>query len=634
MAYPYYCVDCGRKFKGENISFNLSRMLELERGDKGTERAHGIDAAGDYDDPLTLYATWEELCRYIVKSGVAYAENQETRLLRITLEDVMELFARNAKDSDTGQKIREMEIENIWEGEFVKDLRKDSSQSDSDMQKDAVLVGRRMEANFKKRESGGKEAEDPCGEKKNYYKEVLVLPEYMGNSDGMVVYTLRYTSSLNERNMESFRYGGKEIRGYCPCCHAPVLLGTGKYRHLLIGFIGSSRAGKTSLIVAMLLELLNNPAAGFPNALELVDSRFESLKRQKILYQKGWKIEKTQPQSVKDSFNASVRLGNRNGKGEFVVLTFVDIAGELCLNADKEFDSEAIKKYPLIDRCNLYLFCTCLSDKGFEKDGGKPIDEGIFKIIDGIEQAFARRRESIPPIGIVFTKADIVEVGELGRPVKENPFRKIAVEVEYFEKGKEMLSWLVRLYDMYHGRQEFDKPSEYVCKLFQDYQEKTYMSIFYCSATGRKTDQLDEQLEVIPQNFDEQGKEIHFKSANVDVLLWWILRVVGCVPTKEKGAYCCHDVPLYGEAFDVGDLYGMDNEQVRQVWPWNKWKERTEAVYSLFLNQSGLDKKLANAVRAEKRANPVMCFLNRFSGDAVERKNLKEVKKYIRNGVV
>lgn len=649
MIYSYYCVDCGRKLDGGNITFNLSRMLGLAREERGQGEAGGARKSENFDDPLTLYATWQELEKYIVKSHAAVPENGNARVVRVTLQDVMEMFAQKAKNQDVKQKIQELNITDIWKGKFVDELKKDSVEENFDIQRKAEELGTLLEANFQKEESNSEksETENPGGEKTKYYKEILVAPEFIENMNGAwggnSVYTLRYTTgSLNERHLEGFRYAGKGIRGYCPICHAPVLQGTGKYRHLPIGFIGGFRAGKTSLIIAMLFELQNNLDSGLPNATVLADSRIENLKRQQMLYQKGWQIEKTQPHSVQDSFNASVRVKNENGRGEYTVLTLVDIAGELCLNKNGEFDSDAVKKYPLIDQCALYLFCTCISDAGFTTDGGKPIGGDIFPIVNGIVSAFERRNEGIPPFGIVFTKADYVDSKEEENSASDtpsqnirserNPFREIKCNTKYFSQGKEMHENLINIFDKYQKERDYKDSLQWACRLFQEYKEKIYMSFFYCTATGKKTTSLEDKivrLEDISQNKDDKGHEIHFRAAKVDVLLWWILTVTGCVPVEREKGYCCYDVPIYSEAFAMGRRRMQGSSKVRQEWPWEEWKERNAAVVQLFLNHSELDEKLADIIKADREGSRIICALKKVFGITMDRKFLKEVTKYI-----
>ena len=55
----------------------------------------------------------------------------------------------------------------------------------------------------------------------------------------------------------SFFLPREKIRGYCPECNKPVLDGSGKYEHFLVGFLGAQSAGKTSLFVSMINDLPN-----------------------------------------------------------------------------------------------------------------------------------------------------------------------------------------------------------------------------------------------------------------------------------------------------------------------------------------------------------------------------------------
>lgn len=633
MIYSYYCVDCGRKLDGGNIAFNLSRMLGLERKMETQSTADGVKQSvylkDNFNDPFTLYISGKDLYSYARNSGIIQLENKKTVRIKITLRDVMELFAEKARDKNIQEEILNMGMNDIGDGKFVLDLSGSSGQNEAALQKEAGVFGKRLRMIFDKYAENDKE-------KEAHYKEILISPEFIDSmSAPESFYTLRYSSNpLNEGKLENFFYEGDKIRGYCPYCHAPVLRGTGKYRHRLVGFIGGSRAGKTSLIIAMLVELMNNPKSGFPKVVELTDSRIKYRKRQKTLYQKGWKIEKTQPQSVRDSFNVSIWVENQNRKGEYVVLTLADIAGELCLNSDEKFDRDAIKNYPLIDQCNLYLLCTCISDAGFRVDGGKGgIENGISTIVDGIEESFSERNECFPPVGIVLTKADYVESVEKAEPVKENPFRddNIVRQDKYFSKGTEMLTRLGKIYDMHHDDSDYSRPLSWAGKLFQDYRKKTYLSILYCSATGRNAEIYSGDavaLAEIPYYTDARGNRLNFKAANVDVLLWWILQVIGCVPVKGSEGYCCYDIPMYGEGF-ASDKFKESNRQIRQEWPWEEWKMRNDAVYRLFLNQSELDVSLADIITKIQEDGPIIHFFKKLFGFSEKRQSLKAVEKYL-----
>ena len=626
MVYSYYCVDCGRKLEGGNIVFNLSSMLGLQ------------------EDPLTLFVSWKDLCSYARNSGITQFESKKTQYIKITLKDVMDLCAEKAENPSVKEKILNMEPDEIWEGKFILDLEI-SGQNESVAQREAKEFGNRLKRNFFRKmpekesaEAGENSEVSPDEKKKAYYKEVAVSPEFIEDEGGSAeIYTVYYSQDpSNTGKVDNFRYEGEEIRGYCPHCHAPVLRGTGKYRHIPVGFIGGSRAGKTSLIIAMILELLNNPESDFPEVRELADSRIKNLRRQKELYQKGWKIEKTLQDSIQDSFNASVLVRNQNGRGEYAVFTLVDIAGELCLHRDRQgreyFDVDAIRKYPLIDQCSLYLLCTCISDAGFREDGGGGgIGKGISEIMNGIADSFDRRGEWLPPVGIVLTKSDYVKEN-VKENVENNPFQNIVHKTDYFAEGKKMLTQLKRAYDTYHTNQDYKNPLMWACRLFQNYKAKTYMSIFYCSATGKNSipyKQGEKESDSIEQNYDSDKQEIHFQAENVEVLLQWIFRAAGCIPLKDNGSYCCYDIPVYGEAFLLDRDLPQRSGAVRQAWPWKDWQRRSEAVCALFLNQSELDNQLMEIIRADQEDNRVLRSLKGLLSRTADKKVWDVVNGYI-----
>ncbi len=153
----------------------------------------------------------------------------------------------------------------------------------------------------------------------------------------------------------------------CAKCGQLLSPDTGKAEELRILLQGSSRAGKTSCMIAVFDKLLENNylvETGFrselsegsgPNATDL--KRYHNWIRQELeYYRKGIKVEKTHTAVEKPiAYSLLVKIDDR----EFV-LTFVDMPGEYFDKADEQQQKEEnlLKLYlPIYDKCHVVWTC-------------------------------------------------------------------------------------------------------------------------------------------------------------------------------------------------------------------------------------------------------------------------------------
>lgn len=127
----------------------------------------------------------------------------------------------------------------------------------------------------------------------------------------------------------------------------------------------------------------------------------------------GWAVGKTDAQVVVEAYNATLLVTRRTGN-KTILLSFVDIAGELCYDQNiQDISLDALQSFPLITSCHLYMLCTCVSQMGYgnaeenERENAAAIDNrALIQIANGIYRQ-RNNQDSIPPMCIVITKVDM-----------------------------------------------------------------------------------------------------------------------------------------------------------------------------------------------------------------------------------
>lgn len=457
---------------------------------------------------------------------------------------------------------------------------------------------------------------------KNYHAFLCLEPEFFDGQPGSKqIYTLRYSLEKNPSNMQELNEPG-EFRGYCPHCGARVIKGAGKYPHRLIGLLGASSAGKTSTIISMLDDVMNHYdeyGLDFPGSY-LCDDRFEIIGWNLKLFRAGWSVLKTPEKAGKTTFNASMLLRSGTDLDNQQIITFVDIPGEQCYDWEtKQWRPEALKEFPLIGHCAIYLLCSCIDENAYGEIGenglGRQIDpDGILTIAEGLYGSLKMKQEyktepKLPPVCIIATKADLTE--EPAGEEKGTPFDHILRSRGAFLHREQV----EKLRDLYKSVQNesIRRPLNWYARTYDSMSKITYVSMMACSALGGTREQYTE---------DESGQEKTAGNTSVISLkkqvkknpinypcpmgmdhLWkWLLEVLGLTAISDEGGsetgflpqdtYILSDIPAWEDYYKTTSKI---KDGKRRVFDIDEAMNRIRAVKWLFLNSSQKDEELLRA---------------------------------------
>ena len=587
MIYKYYCVNCGNRFNGEEIKFDLSELIGLR--DAGDENSTANPAA------LIIPG---------VLKGNASACGQKLihgKLCPITLslKTFFTILAVNSDDMTraalTSCKYDDDDLRNVFES-LIK------------TNENIAVVQQQVDeyvAQIKKLFVLEKGKPDNSDDLSDYKRTFYVKPEFFENGRSEYIYTLEYTDDLNAANTKKIR-APEQIRGYCPKCGKPILLNAGKYPHVLVGLLGAQSAGKTTMILSMLQDILNHfseHGIELPKNV-LCDSRYKITRLNQRLFNNGWLPVKTQETGV-NSFNASLLLEAR-GSDRKLLVTFADIAGEQCYDPISDaIKLDAMQVFPLINSCDAYILCSCLdntqyvradeikesedaSTEGVKKEKRiKMPPQAVLRIADGIYdnlRDFRTAEYKTPPLCIVMTKADVVTDAK-AQPMATNPFDKIKYPRPYsFDSQLKNLSTTYKTF----GEDKIREPLEWCCKAFEMMNNKTYISMMACSATGRIGDTWTQEDKDPPLN--ENGT---FRSMGIYELVDWLFKVIGLSPVSVN--YRFEGVPSYNERY----LPARNGEKYRNDHFTNLGAgKRCEGVAHVFLNPTMTDGRIYKASMA------------------------------------
>lgn len=582
MFYDYYCTNCGHKNHGEEVVFNLAQMLDInpKEGDSGIFIEFTQKDLKDLADRQKLP------CRGRIQ-------------LEITLKDLLLYLSRNLETEADKKALKDLTYSDFIQTEKVANLLHSSRQSEEVTAETSrslldAIHSRLMIHQPPEEISDTEEWEDDTD---HYYMLCWMEPVYFPDTEE--IYTIHYSWEEKPVNLRTFEYV-TEIRGYCPKCRKPVLSGAGLYEHFLVGFLGAQSAGKTTLFVAMINELPNmflDLGIKLPSPSYLSDGeKYLKLKEAIELYSHGWMVKKTDAYATEgESFNASLIIESKYRK---ILLTFVDIAGELCYDIQKNTVSqEAFQRFPLIISCHLYILCTCVSQKGYGEMDEKSANIPNTALLEIAGEIYKRlnRPEGIPPMCLVITKVDMAKQkagGNSKASEKKNPFdhpdmpqipriTSSRMQKDRFNPYEQLLT-LRTLYEETEN-DDIRAALKWCCNAYINSRQMTYLSIASCSALGMQGRMYREDR---GDDFEHDGDK--FQPSRLEDVWAWILCSLGAIPVK-KG-YCFSHIPSYGEAYRIEHNKGIYN--VRTCYPISEEQRRTEGVYQLYLNPSLLDREL------------------------------------------
>lgn len=581
MIYKYYCTNCGYEIDGNDILFDLSQMLD-------------IHSEVETSSVFIPFSPWD-----LKNKAIEMNLPLEGRLrLEITLRDLLEYMSRDLDREIDRRAMREMKYSQFTPQNMVNLLSASSFQTEEVSAERVRYLVDAITAKMLVREYSGapEDQEEWEDEAVNHYAYCWVEPIFFEGTDE--IYTIRYSEEENPVNLKSFE-NIIEIRGYCPKCRKPVIKDAGRYEHKLVGFLGAQSAGKTSLFVSMINELPNlfgKLEIKLPVPLCLSDGKYDRLISAIELHKNGWAVPKTDAQGAAvESYNASLLIESASGRKE--LLTFVDIAGELCYDVKKDtVNQEAFQKFPLITSCHLYMLCTCVSQKGYgnaDEESATIPNTALLAIANAIYQNL-KNPEDVPPMCLVVTKVDMAESMGGSTQKEENPFntkgmpnipRNLAMK-----KGNaifhplEQLNILKTLFEQTDNGDVLEA-LRWCCNTYMNICDKTYFSMISCSALGMQGKKYDKDKDDLEKDGDT------FQAVRLDMVWAWILTNLGLMPVA-KNRYVFPAVPAYGEAYDLPTIGEELRSRVRCLCPLNDEKRRIDALGELFLNRSILDTRL------------------------------------------
>ena len=287
MAYNYYCVNCGNRFKGEEIKFDLFELIGLRKTDKAESKA----IQESLIIPGVLKGNAQQ-CKVKLEHGKRVP-------LTISLKTLFTILSVNG-DEMTRQALSQSKYDDNDLRAVFELLLRTNENKEVEQEKISEYVNQVRERFLleKGKEEGSK---DPADYKCTFY----VKPEFFENGKSEHIYTLEYALDKNAPNTTKIK-APQPIRGYCPACGEPILLNAGKYPHVLVGFLGAQSAGKTTMILSLLQELMMKFTEHgiYAPSIPLCDSRYNITRRNQKIFNNGWLPVKTVESGV-NSFNAS-----------------------------------------------------------------------------------------------------------------------------------------------------------------------------------------------------------------------------------------------------------------------------------------------------------------------------------------
>ena len=598
MIHKYYCVNCGKRFNGEDIRFDLTELIGLRNAEDENSTANPAALVR----PGVLMGN-AELCKQVLTHG-------KLTPLTMTLGTFFKILAVNCDDRTKQVLINCKYDENDLRIAFESLIK--SNENPEVLQQKVNEYVSRVKTLFvldNGKTIGSDEPED-------YKCTFWIEPEFFEDGHSKEIYTLKYAKDENDANPIHISAHGQPIRGYCPNCGKPILLNTGKYPHVLIGLLGASSAGKTTMILSIMQEIeINYDQYGieYPGTF-LCDSRFNILQQNQNLFNNGWLPVKTQETGV-NSFNASYVFKSAN-EDKNLLVTFADIAGEQCYDPKtKQIKMAAIRVFPLINNCDVYILCSCIDrtqyvkkdeleqndgagekitgnnrpSNGINKEKTNEISpQAVLAIAKGIYENLKISRKNdhkTPPLCIVMTKADVVN-GEEEQNVNNNPFNRIEVSPNYLYKAQ-----LTNLSTIYKTTETYDvkEPLEWCCKAYDEMKRKTYVSMMACSATGRVGDTWTNKSIDPPMNLNGS-----FSSIGINSLVDWIFKVIGLSSVTRGYKFDC--IPSYDEAY-----VGTNGAQINRDEHFTIQSAgfRCTCIPYVFLNKTMADDYVLAALRGE-----------------------------------
>lgn len=579
MIYDYYCTNCGNKLYGTDIVFDLAQILDL-----GSERFIKFS-------PVDLREVAE-------RNNQPLVNGQKIRL-KITLFDLLGYIGQDfdTRDQEAMQELSYSAFSNADGQNQMKNLLQGNSMQNEEVQDEKIKNWiDAITAKVKLQEKTDSEMSDEEWPQDTSHYELYFWVEPVCFEGSEEIYTIKYSMEENPANLLPFSYQKKIIRGYCPKCNEPIADGSGKYEHLLVGFLGAASAGKTSLFVSMINDVCHySEQLGIELPEILCDGKYDKIMSAIKLNKYGWAVGKTDAKAVVEAYNATLLVTRRTGN-RTILLSFVDIAGELCYDQNiQDISLETLQSFPLITSCHLYMLCTCVSQMGYgnaeenEKENAAAIDNrALIQIAKGIYRQ-RNNQDSIPPMCIVITKVDMASADANMQNRGGNPFDLANMPElngrDFAQPGVNLKDQITYLRNIYNATNDRDilESLDWCKRTYDNSKKMTYMAILACSALGMPGKKFDKDK----YNLEREGDI--FQPIQLKEIWSWILCNLGMIPVC--GNYYLSYIPSFGEGFHMADERNQ-RYQVRRVFEEKEEESRTKAIYQLYLNPSQTDNEL------------------------------------------
>lgn len=577
--YDYYCTNCGHKVEGKKVVFDLAQILDLP----SVKSVFGADAI--------IRLAPDDVYELAKRNGVQLASGRKVKI-ELTLFELLNYVGQDIKRFQDREDLVSMTYDEFTTNvQAVSNLlsNEDAGQT-NEVNAESVqkLIDEITSKLTLKENRDGKDEDAWVQDLHNYVACFWMEPVFFAGTDSLD--TLHYSTEENPNNLLPFTFEQQEIRGYCPECGRPILAGSGRYEQFLIGFLGAHSAGKTTLFISMINHLRQSPwkmeEMGIQFPTLLCDGRYVRVRKALEDNRNGWAVPKTDAYG-EEWFNVSLMITKGERK---VILTFVDIAGELCYDPKSEsVNEEAFQRFPMITFCHMYMLCTCVSQRGYgeaDEESAAIDNTALLKIAEKIYER-RKNRLSIPPMCLVVTKVDMAKA-QGGVQHTENPFEGIGVKrsKDQWEKGhafqlKDEIDTLKTLYSK-TDNQDVLESLEWCCFTYKSNSEMMYLSMLSCSALGKPGRKYD------PEKYDYDTDGDRFTPIRLDAVWDWILRNLGLLPVVD--GYCFSHIPSYGESYYLeGDFADYE---IRTDYTAEEEAKRTKGIYQMFLNPSEHDQRL------------------------------------------
>jgi len=238
---------------------------------------------------------------------------------------------------------------------------------------------------------------------------------YVRSGDGVVL-----DKVTDDSNGSFDRIGYERV---CPHCGQRLSRAAGFAEELVIGLLGSPRAGKTSCLVALFSALHSGKYSKFTFGTDKLenDEKYNALVEETAWYDKGYKVKKTDT-DASNIFNYSLVVNAGNAKR---ILTFIDIPGEFWQSGDTGINDSFYRLYAGIYEnidCIWFMISKAgLTYTALAQDSQQPLLDETAEERDIIEGArpenfafnlqqlghhLAAHKKSFPPIAVIITKPE------------------------------------------------------------------------------------------------------------------------------------------------------------------------------------------------------------------------------------